>query len=146
MSADGRTQPHRIIVHSLDHARAALDAAAALGVTVTLASAVGAGGYAGPLWFKALIEAALRDHPGMSAAAVLDCADEPGTTLGALRAGIKRVRFTGGDEVRERIAAVAAQLGATIESGAPPPALDLLDARDPARLCRAYLAGNKTAG
>jgi len=146
MTAGGRTETHRIIIHSLAHARAALDAATALGVPVTLASAAGAGGYAGPLWFKALIEAALRDHPGVSAAAVLDCGDEAGTTLGALRAGIKHIRFTGRGDVRERLAAIAASLGATIESGAPPPALDLLDASDPARLCHAYLAGNKTGG
>ncbi len=146
MNTSGRPHGPRIIVHSLDHARAALDAAAALGVPVTLASAAGAGGYAGPLWFKALIEAALRDHPGASAAAVLDCGDEAGTTLGALRAGIKQIRFTGRGDVRERLAAIAAALGATIESGEPVPALDLLDAVDPARLCQAYLAGNKTGG
>lgn len=146
MSVDGHVDARRIIVHSLDHARAALAAAAELRVPVTLASAEGAGGYAGPLWFKALIETALRDHPGLSAAAVLDCADEAGTTLAALRAGIKRVRFSGGDEVRQRLAAIAAQLGAEIESGEPPPALDLLDAADPRRLCRAYLAGNETQG
>jgi hypothetical protein len=146
MTAGARPSPRRIIIHSLAHARAALGVAAALGVPVTLASAVGAGGYAGPLWFKALIEAALHEHPGVAAAAVLDCADEAGTTLGALRAGIKRVRFTGADEVRERLAAIAAQLGATIEGGEPPPALDLLDAPDPTRLCHAYLSGNKTGG
>jgi hypothetical protein len=144
MTADGRPSPHRIIIHSLEHAQAALDAAAALGVTVTLASAAGAGGYAGPLWFKALIEIAQRDHPGL-AAAVLDCGDEPGTTLAALRAGIKRVRFNGDDAVTARLTAIAAALGAVIESGAPVPALDLLDARDPARACRGYLTGNKTA-
>jgi hypothetical protein len=136
---------HRIIIHSLDHARAALAAAAAAGVPVVLASAEGAGGYAGPLWFKALVETALSEHPGMAAACVLDCADEAGTTLGALRAGLKRVRFTGADEVRQRLAAIAAQLGAEIESGEALPALDLLDAGDPLRACRAYLARNKTA-
>ena len=135
---------HRIIIHSLDHARAALAAAAAAGVPVTLASAEGAGGYAGPMWFKALIDIAAAEHPGMAAASVLDCADEAGTTLAALRAGIKRVRFTGADDVRQRLAAIAAQLGAEIESGAAAPALDLLDAGDPLRACRAYLAGNKT--
>jgi hypothetical protein len=112
-------------------------------VPVILASAAGAGGYAGPLWFKALVETALGEHPGMAAAAVLDCADEAGTTLAALRAGIKRVRFTGRDDVRQRLAAIAAQLGAEIESGDALPALDLLDAGDPARACRAYLAGNE---
>ncbi|HWG80422.1 MAG TPA: hypothetical protein VN681_11640 [Stellaceae bacterium] len=144
MSADPRS-PRRIIIHSLDHARAALAAAASAGVPVVLASAEGAGGYAGPMWFKALVETALAEHPGTAADAVLDCADEAGTTLAALRAGLKRVRFTGADEVRQRLAAIAAQLGAEIESGAALPALDLLDARDPARACRAYLAGNKTA-
>jgi fructose/tagatose bisphosphate aldolase len=142
MSADPRSPP-RIIIHSLDHARAALAAAAAAGVPVVLASAEGAGGYAGPMWFKALVEAALSEHPGMAAASVLDCADEAGTTLAALRAGIKRVRFSGAEEVRQRLAAIAAQLGAEIESGAPSPALDLLEVRDPARACRAYLAGNE---
>ena len=142
MSASPRSPP-RIIIHSLDHARAALAAAAAAGVPVVLASAEGAGGYAGPLWFKALVEMALGEHPGMAAAAVLDCADEAGTTLAALRAGIKRVRFTGAEEARQRLAGIAAQLGAEIESGAALPALDLIDARDPARACRAYLAGNK---
>jgi hypothetical protein len=143
MSADARSPP-RFIIHSLDHARAALAAAAAAGVPVTLASAVGAGGYAGPMWFKALVDIALGEHPGVTAVAVLDCGDEAGTTLGALRAGLKCVRFTGRDDVRERLAAIAVQLGAAIESGEPPPALDLLDAGDPARLARAYLAGNKT--
>jgi fructose/tagatose bisphosphate aldolase len=145
MSAEAPA-PHRIIIHSLDHARAALDAAATAGVPVVLASAEGAGGYAGPLWFKALVDIALAEHPGLAAAAVLDCGDEAGTTLGALRAGIKRVRFTGAEEVRQRLAAIAAQLGAEIESGAAPAALDLLDARDPKRLAQAYLAGNKTQG
>ena len=145
MSADALTS-HRIIIHSLDHARAALAAAAAAGVPVTLASAEGAGGYAGPLWFKAVVETAASEHPGMAAAAVLDCADEAGTTLAALRAGLKRVRFTGADDVRQRLAAIAAQLGAEIESGAPSPALDLLDAGDPARACRAYLARNEGGG
>ena len=142
MSADTHPPP-RIIIHSLDHARAALAAAAAAGVPVVLASAAGAGGYAGPLWFKAVVEAALGEHPGMAAAAVLDCANEAGTTLAALRAGIKRVRFTGRADVLARLAAIAAQLGAEIESGAPAPALDLLEARDPVRACRAYLARNE---
>ena len=34
-------------------------------------------------------------HPGVAVEAVLDCGDEAGTVLAALRAGFKRVRFTG---------------------------------------------------
>ena len=133
----------RIIVHSLAHAEAALAAAAALAIPVTLASASAAGGYAGPLWFKALVEKARRSHRTAAAAALLDCGEEPGTALGALRAGIKQIRFTGDVAAREPLAEIAAQVGATVEFGEAPAALDLLDARDPAAACRAFLAGNE---
>ena len=47
--------PGPVLIHSLADARAALAAAAALGVPVTLASAPGAAGYAGPAWFGEVI-------------------------------------------------------------------------------------------
>jgi fructose/tagatose bisphosphate aldolase len=136
----------RIIVHTFAQICAALDAAAALGVPVTVASAEGAGGYAGPLWFKSLVDEARRDHPQLRVTAVLDCGDEPGTALAALRAGIKRVRFTGPAELRAKLAAIAAELGATIESEVSDKVLDLIDERDPAAACRAFLARNEAAG
>jgi hypothetical protein len=113
-------------------------------VPVTLASAADAGGYVGPLWFKALIEAATGKHPDVVVTAVLDCGEEPGTVLGALRVGIKRVRFSGPDYVRERLAAIAVAQGAAIEADSEQEeVLDLLDTRDPDALCRAFLAGNQ---
>ena len=145
-TSPSRGEGNQIIVHSLEQARAAVAAAAELNVAVTLVSAAGAGGYAGPLWFTALVDAARHDHPDIAVAAVLDCADEAGTALAALRAGIKQVRFTGPEPVRARLAEIAAQLGAIIESGAGEGALDLLDARDPAGAARAFLAGSKAAG
>jgi hypothetical protein len=137
---------HRIVVHALEQARAAVAAAAELGVPVTLVSAAGAGGYAGPLWFAALIEAAQHDHPEAAVTAVLDCADEPGTALAALRAGVKHVRFTGPEPVRRRIAEIAAALGAAIENDQVAGALDLLDHHDPKGAALAFLTGNKTPG
>jgi hypothetical protein len=133
----------RIIVHSLEEAQAALAAAAALGIAVTLESAPGAGAYAGPLWFKALVDEARRAHPAAVATAVLDCADEPGTALAALRAGLARVRFTGPEETRQRLAEIGAALGAAVEGASTEPALDLLAARDPEAAARAFLAGNE---
>jgi hypothetical protein len=130
----------RIIVHSPGDARAALAAARALKVPVTLASAAAAGGYAGPLWFKALIEAARADFPEVEINAVLDCAGEAGTTLAALRHGIRRVRFTGTDTACAPLREIAEQLGAEIETGDAPEALDLLDKHDPEAAARAYLA------
>jgi hypothetical protein len=135
----------RIIVHSPAQAHAAVAAAAALGLEVTLASAAGAGAYAGPAWFAALVEAAAAAFPGAVVAAVIDCADEPGTALAALRGGCRRLVFAGSEEARARLEEIAAVTGAVIESpGAP--SLDLLDVRDPDAACRAFLANAKSSG
>ena len=136
----------RIIVHSLGDARAALAAARDLGVPVTLASAEGAGGYAGPLWFKSLIAAARAEFPEAEATAVLDCGSEAGTTLAALRHGFKRVRFTGEAAALQPLREIALELGAEIETGAAPEALDLLDESDPEAAARAFLAAAQCTG
>lgn len=136
----------RVIVHSLDQARAAVGAAAALGVAVTIESAAGAGAYAGPLWFKALIATAREAHPEVAVSDVLDCAAEAGTTLAALRAGLKRVRFTGPEERRRALAEIAAAQGAVVEGASKEPALDLLGARDPEAALRAFLGTKHAAG
>ncbi len=130
----------RIIVHSSAQARAAVAAAAALGVEVTLVSALGAGAYAGPAWFAAVVSEAAAAFPGTKVTGIIDCAEEPGTVLAAVRAGCRHAIFAGREDVRVRLAEIAAATGAVIESpGAP--ALDLLDARDPDAACRAYLGG-----
>ena len=134
----------RIIVHSLEHARAAVAAAAALDVPVTLVSAPGAGAYAGPRWFQAVVAEAAAACPAVAVDAVLDCGDVPGAVLAALRTGLKRVIFTGPEPARSRLAALAAARGATLEERMP--ALDLLDARDPQAACRSYLPRAGTAG
>ena len=131
-----------VVIHSLDHARAALGAAQALGVAVTLASAAGAGAYAGPAWFRAVVALAAAEFPAARFTAVLDCADEAGTVLAALRQGVKRVRFSGSPAAAARLADIAAQHGAVIEHEAPAHPLDLLDRRDAPAACRAFLAGN----
>ena len=136
----------RIIVHSLGDARAALAAARDLRLPVTLASAAGAGGYAGPLWFQSLIAIARAEFPQAEAAAVLDCGSEAGTTLAALRHGFKRVRFTGEAAALQPLREIARELGAEIETGAAPEALDLLGETDPEAAARAYLAAGKCPG
>jgi hypothetical protein len=122
------------------HARAAVAAAHALGCPVTLVSAPGAGAYAGAPWFAAIVALAAAETPGCTVSAVLDCADQPGTALAALRAGMRRVRFTGAAETASRLGEIAAQYGARIEPAGSVAALDLLDAAEPETACRAYLA------
>ena len=126
-----------IIVHSLDHARAALAAAAALKVSVTLASAPGAATQAGPGWFKAVIAEAKAAHPDAAVTAILDCGDEPGAVMAALRLGLTELRFGGTAATRTKLEAMGA-----VFHDAPPAtdALDLLDARDPEAACHAFLA------
>ncbi len=127
-----------IIVHSLAHARAAVRAAAAHGVPVTLFSGPGAAGYAGPEWFRELIAAATAEHPTARVTAVLDCGAAPGHALAALRAGLKAIRIEADPAVGERIAELAADYGARVAPAAGD-ALDLAAAVDPDAACHAWL-------
>jgi len=129
--------PPAIVIHGLAHAEAALAAAAALGVPVTLMSAPGAASYAGPGWFRAVVEQAHAAHPGVEATALLDCGDRPGHALAALREGVTAIRFSG--KTADKIEDIAAQNGARVVRERPP-ALDLKEvAGDPLAACRDWL-------
>jgi hypothetical protein len=123
-----------IVVHSLDHALAALAAAKSLSLPVTLASASCAAAQAGPGWFKALVDAARQAHPDVALTAILDCGDEPGAVMAALRAGLKQLRFQGDDELRQKLAAMGAEF--LEPAGA---VLDLRDIGNPAAACATFL-------
>ena len=129
-----------IVFHSLDHARAALAAAAQRGVPVTLRSAPGAVAYAGAGYLKAIVDAAAAENPDVAVSAVIDCGADAGAAMGALRAGWRAILFSGRDDVAARLADMAREAGARL-TGEGPEALDLLDAADPAALCRAFLGG-----
>ena len=116
-----------IVVHSLAQAVAALKAAARAQRRVVIASAEGAGIYAGPGWFAALVAAAREAVPEANFSALLDCADEAGAALAAIRSGIERVLFTGDDEVARRLSDIARQHGVALVTERPQPALDLGD-------------------
>ncbi len=128
-----------VIVHSLADARAALIAAAELGVPVTLASAPGASAYAGPGWFQEVAAQAAAEVPQADCQAVIDCGERPGDVLLALRLGLKRVRFTGKKAVAEKLTAIAEQRSATLITGRLQ-ALDLRGTADPYAACRDWLA------
>jgi len=123
-----------ITVHSLEQALAACAAADRLKVPLRLASAPGAALYVGPAWFKAVIEQASERYRGVRVTAILDCGDEPGAVMAALRAGLKDLRFDGSAEVRRKLA----EMGAVF---AEPPdrTLDLLEIKEPETVCAAFL-------
>jgi hypothetical protein len=114
-----------ITVHSLGQAVAALKAAAAGGRRVALLSAPSAGGYVGAGWFRALVNAARSAVPQACFSAYLDCGDEAGTALAALRAEIDGVVFTGRPAVAERLADIARGQGARVATARPTDGLDL---------------------
>lgn len=128
-----------IIVHDLAQARAALAAAAELGVAATLASPPGAAAYLGAAWFRGMIVLARESHPEAEVEVVMDCGDKAGHVLAALGEGFTRVRFTGKAKVAAKLASIAEQRGAALLRGRLP-ALDLRGAGDPAAACRDWLS------
>ena len=132
--AEGRV----VVFHSPSHARAALAAARELDKAVVLRTAPGAAGYAGALYLKRVVEEALKDYPEVRAEAVIDCGEDPGLVLGALRIGWRAVCFTGPAKVRRKLADIAAARGARLVRGRGK-ALDLLEWPEPAVACRRWL-------
>ena len=128
-----------VLFHSLAHARAALGAAAELGVPVTLQSAPGAAAYAGAGYLKAIVDRAAAEHTDVRFQAVIDCGADASVAMAALRARWRAIRFTGRDDVRVKLADMAGQAGARLVDEAAE-ALDLLDVADPGAACREYLS------
>jgi hypothetical protein len=136
------TNPPAIIVHSLAQALTAADTAVALGRPLTLRSAAGAGATLGVGWFASLGAVLAERHPALDLTLVLDCADDAGTAMGALRRGLKAIRVEGSSEVRAKLAALAATYGARLDED-DRPCLDLVDGlaeqADLATCCRDWL-------
>ncbi len=131
--------PPAIIVHSLEQALAAADAAAALGCPLTLRGAAGAAGIG---WFASLDRFLAERYPALDVELVLDCADEAGTAQGALRRGLKAIRVGGSDAVKAKLRALAAGYGARLDEDSRP-SLDLVgglvERADLAARCRDWL-------
>jgi hypothetical protein len=92
---------------------------------VVLASAPGGGSYVGPGWFSAVIDAAREAVPDAQFLALLDCGDDTGAALAAIRSQIDGVVFTGRPDVARRLADIARQHGVRLFMEHPPFALDL---------------------
>lgn len=135
----------RVIVHSLEHAKAALLAAAEASCAVTLESPSGAAGYMGAQFFKSLVDQARDGFPDVAATGILDCGDMPGLALGAIRTGVDCIRIDAPPETRARISDIASQAGVGVDDG-PASALDLLDVADPLAACRDWFSSADKSG
>jgi len=132
--------PASVVIHDLDQARRALAAGRRTGRPVHLVSAPGAAGYLGPALFKQIVDQARAAEPAARATVCLDCADEPGTALDALRQGVEAVSLSAAPEVLAKIESAATQVGARLVTR-PTQALDMADA-DADRRLDAWLTGD----
>jgi len=122
--AESRPAPV-IIIHSLAHALAALTAAADVDREIVLASAPEAGLSAGPGWFREIVTAARDAVPAARFSVLLDCGDDTGAAMAAIRAGVEAIVFTGPADVATRLAGIAGQIGSRVVIDPAEPALDL---------------------
>jgi hypothetical protein len=122
-----------VVVHDRVQALAALAAAAELGRMIWLRSATDAAAYAGVGYLKALGDAVGHEI-------VIDCGDDAGLVMAALRTGCRRLAFSGPAALSGRLADMAAQVGAWYRHEAQAPLmLDLLPEDDARCRCRAWL-------
>ena len=82
-----------------------------------------AGYWAGPLWFRAVIDEVRARHPAVRLTATLDCGDYAGAVLAAVRARVPRILFTGDRGAADRLADIARTAGVTVLT-APPQVAD----------------------
>ena len=92
-----------------------------------LASPPGAGCYVGPAWFREVAVAAVEAMPTARFSALLDCGNDVGAALAAIRSEIEGVVFTGRADVAQRLADIARQHGVRLVTERPVIALDLGD-------------------
>ncbi|MEX2310964.1 MAG: hypothetical protein WD624_00775, partial [Rhodospirillales bacterium] len=118
-----------IIVHNIQHVRRAVAAVVAAGRPVTLLSAPDAAAAIGPAVFQGMIDAVLADNPALTidVTAVVDCGNDPGHALKALREGCNHLRLDADASVLGKLRDMAGADG-LILSGDPLPALDLAEA------------------
>lgn len=128
-----------VIAYSLSHALAAAAAATHAALPLELVSVPGCGSAAGTGWFAALGDLVAERFPDLPLSLTLDCADDPGLVLGALRHGLKSIIFTGDPIAASRLDDIAGQYRAVVHR-CRPTALDLHGTRNPRATCAGWFA------
>lgn len=103
--------PLAVLVHHREEAEAAIAHGEACGEAIELCAPAG---LAGPAFVKALEDVLRRPVTAL-------CGDEPGLVMAGLRAGLRRLVFSGPKDVRQRLASMAAEHGAAVLAAPPGP-------------------------
>jgi hypothetical protein len=119
--AEEALSPVEIAVHDLEQARAALVAAAELRAAIQLRSVPDAAAYAGVGYLHALGAAVGHEL-------LIDCGDDPGLVMAALRTGCRKLAFSGSAALAAKLADLAAGHGASLRHETAPPDALLLEA------------------
>ena len=123
----------QVVVHDRAQAEAALAAAEEVGCAIWLRSAPDAAAYAGVGYLKALGDALGHEI-------VVDCGEDAGLAMAALRTGCRRLAFSGPRAVSQRLAEMATEVGAWYRHETQAPGALWLSPDDDARSrCRAWL-------
>ena len=117
--------------HSLSHVDAALGAAAGSKIGVALVTPRGAAATGGPEIYLEMYRQGHAHFPETETNAVIDCGDNAGIAMRALRCGWRDLVFTGDDDVRKKLQDMLEQLGGTLGRSRPY-TIDLIASSDPA--------------
>ena len=128
-----------VIVHDMSHLSAALAVAQRTGKPITLLTPPGGAGYAGPGYYRRLLDRAASARPTARFRCLLDCGTDAALALQALRDGWTEIVFAGPAETRARVESAAATAGARVRPR-PPAAVDLLTTADIDAACHKALA------
>jgi len=115
-----------IVIHNIEHARAALKASSATKVSIAIVSAPYAGCYAGVSWFVKIEEKIRKEFSKTKAIFILDCGDEPGVALEAFRLGVKFIFLKGNKKIIKKIS----EIGLKKKSSLYQKKLKILDLKD----------------
>ncbi len=107
-----------VIVHHMAQAKAVLRAALDAGIDIQLQSAPGAAAFAGVGYLKALGDAVGHEL-------LIDCGDDAGLVMAALRTGSKKLLFSGSPAEQCHLAQMADRNGAQTHGPTDPSALCL---------------------
>lgn len=118
-------------VHDLQQARAVLDQARLRGWEARLVTAPGMAAFAGTGFWHA-VELALGQP------VVVDCGDDAGLAMAALRQGSRELLFSGREDVAVKLDSMAGQLGGRVHRDLGSEVIALLPEDDPAGVLGAH--------